>query len=92
MLENKVVAADRFKRMRGEEVNLQWINSDESAFREPIVIEDAKGLEMRMPGWQTEDGVSGATTGFDVRDVARIVGTETPVEVIGERWKEVCLR
>lgn len=85
VIENKPTTPDRFKRMKGEDVNVKWMNEDETAFREPIVIEDAKGLGMRMPCWPSEDGVGGATVPFDVRDVARIVGEETPVEVIGER-------
>lgn len=82
MIENKPLAPDRFKRMKGEEVSVKWMNEDETAFREPIVIEDARGLGMRMPCWPSEDGVGGATVPFDVRDVAQVVGEETPVEVI----------
>ncbi|KAJ3526806.1 hypothetical protein NM688_g8215 [Phlebia brevispora] len=70
MMQGKVIKPDPFKRMQGSDVNLEWLESDESAMREPIVIEKPDGLGMKMP-----DNIT-------VREVAEIVGEETPVEVI----------
>ena len=58
--------------MKGSDVGLEWLENDENAMKEPIVIEDPEGLGMKMP-----------EANFTVSDVADIVGHETPVEVIG---------
>lgn len=86
IIETKVLAPDRFRRIAGADVTKEWLHSDESAFTEPIVIEKPDGLGMRMPGWKEGEEAAG-TDGmpeFGVDDVCRIVGGETPVEVIGE--------
>jgi F-box/leucine-rich repeat protein 10/11 len=61
-----------FRRLKGEELNLDWVMSDPSAFLEPIIIESPDGLDMTMPN-----------PSMTVRKVAEVVGTETPVEVMG---------
>lgn len=58
--------------MNGSDVGLEWLENDEDAMKEPVVIEDPEGLGMKMPD-----------ADFTVSDVADIVGHETPVEVIG---------
>ena len=58
--------------MKGSDVGLEWLESDENAMKEPIVIENPEGLGMKMPD-----------ANFTVSDVADTVGHETPVEVIG---------
>lgn len=71
--------------MQAADVTLAWLNSAEDAFREPIIIEDPAGLGMRMPGWPSDNGPgSEGSSDFDVDDVAKIVGGDTPVEVIGD--------
>lgn len=72
MLEGKVIKTDSFKRMAGSSVNITWLESDEDAMTEPIIVEEPDGLGMRMP-----------TKEFSVKDVVDYVGAETPVEVIG---------
>jgi hypothetical protein len=72
LLDGKGVAEANFKRMLGSEVGLEWLNNDDNAMREPIIIESAEGLGMKMP--QPE---------FTVQDVAESVGEDTPIEVIG---------
>ncbi|KAF9002043.1 JmjC domain-containing histone demethylation protein 1 [Cyathus striatus] len=71
MLEGKPVQPDPFKRMDGDCVGLSWVEEDDSALLEPIVVETADGLGMKMP---PED--------FTVNDVTELVGSETPLEVI----------
>ncbi|KAI0956925.1 hypothetical protein AcW1_005482 [Taiwanofungus camphoratus] len=71
MLEGKSIKDDPFKRMQGSEVGLEWLEADEDAMREPIVIEVPEGLGMKMP-----------PKSLTVDEVAEIVGEETPVEVI----------
>ncbi|KDQ60551.1 hypothetical protein JAAARDRAFT_125212 [Jaapia argillacea MUCL 33604] len=71
MLEGKPIQADNFRRMKGSEVNHEWLENDENAMREPIVIESPEGLGMKMPGKD-----------FDVEDVVKLVGEDTPVEVM----------
>lgn len=76
ILEGKEIKENTFRRMKGSEVGLEWLESDDSAMREPFIVEFPDGLGMKMPD---ED--------FSVEDVAEVVGEETPVEVIGELLK-----
>ncbi|KAK2467117.1 hypothetical protein APHAL10511_001375 [Amanita phalloides] len=71
MLEGKLIKEDPFKRMDGGSVNLDWLENDDDAMTEPIVIEKPDGLGMKMP-----------TKQFSIQDVVNSVGGETPVEVI----------
>ncbi|KAJ6611783.1 hypothetical protein B0H10DRAFT_2165726 [Mycena sp. CBHHK59/15] len=71
MLENKTFKQDNFKRMKGSDVTIEWLEDDEDAMTEPIVVEKPDGLGMKMP-----------PTDFTVDDVAELVGEESPVEVI----------
>jgi F-box/leucine-rich repeat protein 10/11 len=72
MLENKSFKPDKFKRMQGGDVTIEWLEEDEDAMTEPIVVEKPDGLGMKMP-----------PSDFTVEDVAELVGEESPVEVIG---------
>jgi F-box/leucine-rich repeat protein 10/11 len=72
ILETKEIKPNSFKRMKGSEVNVEWVEQDPDALKEPIIIEKPDGLGMRMP-----------QKGFAVADVAEIVGPDTPLEVIG---------
>lgn len=83
MLEGKDIRDDNFKRMKGSDVGLEWLENDETAMQEPIVVETPDGLGMKMPPEE-----------FTVDDVAELVGEETPVEVIGMfvRLTMVCSR
>ncbi|KAJ7184115.1 jumonji superfamily protein [Mycena filopes] len=71
MLENKTFKKESFKRMHGSDVTVEWLEEDEDAMMEPIVVEKVDGLGMKMP-----------PSDFTVEDVAELVGEETPVEVI----------
>jgi hypothetical protein len=72
VLESKGVPEADFKRMRGSQVGLEWLNSDDNALREPIVIESAEGLGMKMP-----------KSNITIRNIAESIGEDIPVEVIG---------
>ncbi|KZT54583.1 Clavaminate synthase-like protein [Calocera cornea HHB12733] len=71
LLKVKKFSKDKFKRMKGKDVSLEWVESNDDALTEPIVIPEPAGLGMKMPG---DD--------FTVDDVAKLVGPDTPVEVI----------
>ncbi|KAI0653207.1 hypothetical protein C8Q70DRAFT_1037857 [Cubamyces menziesii] len=71
MMEGKVIKKDPFKRMKGSEVGIEWLETDESAMKEPIVVETEEGLGMKMP-----------PPGFTVDDVVEALGEDHPVEVI----------
>ena len=58
--------------MRGADVTREWLDTDETALREPVLVESPEGLGMEMPA-----------PGLTVSDVADIVGPDTPVEVMG---------
>ena len=81
MLETKEIKKDLFKRFNGSELE-DWLEQDDDALQEPIVIEDPDGLGMIMP-----------PNTFSVEDVAELIGEGTPVEVIGENfvWKSCVL-
>lgn len=72
MMEGKVIKKDPFKRMKGSEVGIEWLENDDDAMKEPIVVETEEGLGMKMP-----------PSGFTVDDVAEALGEDYPVEVIG---------
>jgi hypothetical protein len=71
-MENKVIKKHDFPHLSGCEITVEWLNSNENAFREPIVIQIPEGLGMKMP-----------PKDFQVSDICRILGGGTPVEVIG---------
>ncbi|KAJ8585218.1 Clavaminate synthase-like protein [Rhizopogon salebrosus TDB-379] len=71
VIQSKPIKDDNFRRMKGADVGLEWLENDETAMREPIVVEDPEGLIMKMPPPE-----------FTVQDVADQIGHETPVEVI----------
>lgn len=72
MMEGKAIKKDPFRRMKGSDVGVEWLENDEGAMREPIVIESDEGLGMKMP-----------PPAFTVSDVAETLGEDMPVEVIG---------
>lgn len=72
VIEQKTIKRDPFRRLNGEDVNLKWLEEDEAAMAEPIVIENPEGLGMEMPDSE-----------FTVGDVTELVGASTPLEVIG---------
>ncbi|KZT66856.1 Clavaminate synthase-like protein [Daedalea quercina L-15889] len=71
ILEGKKISGDPFRRMKGSEVGEEWLESDEGAMREPVVIESPDGLGMKMP-----------PKSFTVGEVAEVIGEDFPVEVI----------
>ena len=74
LLESKTFAEDRFRRMRGSDLNEEWLEDDSTAMTEPVIIEEPDGLGMMMPP---------AT--LTVPEIANILGHNTPLEVIGMR-------
>ncbi|TRM56644.1 hypothetical protein BD626DRAFT_560748 [Schizophyllum amplum] len=77
--QDKPVTKDRFKRMKGKDVNLEWVETDESAMTEPIAILQPDGLGLEMPA---DD--------FTVDDIAQLVGEDTPVEVMDVATQSGC--
>ncbi|KAJ4480470.1 jumonji protein [Lentinula edodes] len=71
MMEGKEIKDDSFRRMEGSQVGLEWVEENESAMKEPIVIESPEGLGMNMPD-----------ENFTVDDVGLLVGEKNPIEVI----------
>lgn len=71
-MENKSIKQHDFPAMSGKDLTLDWINSDDNALRKPIIVHSPVGLGMKMP-----------PDTFEVNDVTRILGGDTPVEVIG---------
>lgn len=73
IMEGKTILDDNFQRLKGSMLTMDWLHSNDSALREPVIIENPEGLGMTMP-----------PEGFGVKDVAEVVGENLPVEVIGE--------
>jgi hypothetical protein len=72
MMEGKPIHKHNFQLMKGQEVGLQWIEEDENAMKEPVIIEVPDGLRMQMP-----------SSNITVEQIAEKVGPNTPLEVIG---------
>jgi hypothetical protein len=72
-LATKPIQKHPFQYMKGQDVTILWLASDEKAMTEPIIIEHPDGLGMKMP-----------EPGFTVRDVAKIVGSREKVDVLGK--------
>ncbi|KAJ3517353.1 hypothetical protein NMY22_g13986 [Coprinellus aureogranulatus] len=70
-MEGKRIRTSPFRKMKGEDVNLEWLEEDETAMTEPIVIETPEGLGMKMPDSE-----------FTADDVASELGAEASVEVM----------
>ncbi|KAF9567653.1 Clavaminate synthase-like protein [Agrocybe pediades] len=62
---------DPFKRMKGNDLNDTWLEEDEDALREPIVIEQPDGLGMKMP-----------PKDLTVEHVAEYIGEDVTLEVM----------
>lgn len=71
-LETKRIVMHSFPRMKGADVTMAWLTENEDAMTQPIIIEDPDGLGMKMPD-----------PSFTVSDVARLVGENEKVEVLG---------
>ncbi|KAF8610108.1 Clavaminate synthase-like protein [Ceratobasidium sp. AG-I] len=71
VIRDKTIHPDTFRRMKGAELTREWLEQDPLAMTEPVVIEDAEGLGMRMPDKE-----------FTVDKVAELVGPDTPLEVM----------
>jgi len=72
MLEGKPILKDSFKRMKGEDICLAWLEQDPHAMEEPIIIEAQEGLGMTMPPKE-----------LSIAGISDILGEATPIEVIG---------
>ena len=71
-LETKRIVVHSFPKMKGAEVTMAWLTENEDAMTQPIIIEEPDGLGMKMPG-----------PSLTVSDVARLVGENEKVEVLG---------
>lgn len=71
LLATKDIKDASFQKMQGSNVGMQWMEEDDTAMTEPIVIEKPDGLGMKMP-----------SSDFTVDDVTELVGENTPLEVI----------
>lgn len=71
MVAAKDISPAPFRRMQGAELD-SWLDDDENALREPVIIEQPDGLGMKMP-----------PRDLTVEHVAEYIGEDTPLEVIG---------
>jgi len=72
MLEGKTILEHKFHKMDGHRITVEWLDEDDQAMTEPIIIEEPEGLDMRMPD-----------NTLTVEDIAKTLGESTPLEVIG---------
>jgi hypothetical protein len=66
--------------MRAEQLTVQWLESDPTAFCEPIFIENPEGLDMKV-----------LPTDIKISEIADLVGRDWPIDVIGESSQAVLL-
>ncbi|KIY68200.1 jumonji superfamily protein [Cylindrobasidium torrendii FP15055 ss-10] len=71
MMEGKPLKEDTFRRMDGADVGVEWLEEDELAMTEPVIIEKSTGLGLTMPD-----------SDFTVQDVVDQVGPDTPLDVM----------
>ncbi|KAG9089737.1 JmjC domain-containing histone demethylation protein 1, partial [Ceratobasidium sp. 392] len=71
VIRDKTIHPDTFRRVKGEQLTREWLETDPTAMTEPVVIVSPDGLGMRMPDKE-----------FTVSKVAELVGPDTPVEVM----------
>ncbi|KAJ1310399.1 hypothetical protein OPQ81_007137 [Rhizoctonia solani] len=71
IIRDKLIHPDSFKRVKGEDLTKEWVENNEWAMTEPVVIESPEGLGMTMPGPE-----------FEINDVVQLVGADVAVEVI----------
>ena len=71
-MESKTFNKDEFRRMGGSDLTEEWLYNDATAMSEPIIIEKPDGLGMVMP-----------PSSLTVPEIANVLGSETPLEVIG---------
>ncbi|CUA72263.1 PHD finger and JmjC domain protein, putative [Rhizoctonia solani] len=71
IIQDKTIRPDSFKRVKGEDLSKDWVENDDWAMTEPVVIDSPDGLDMTMPGPE-----------FTINDVVELVGADVPVEVI----------
>ncbi|GAA5871428.1 hypothetical protein JCM16303_000751 [Sporobolomyces ruberrimus] len=64
------IKPDKFKRKKAEELTMEWIYGEEGML-EPFVVETPEGLGMSMP-----------KRDISVGEIAELIGTQTPLEVI----------
>ncbi|QRW26972.1 JmjC domain, hydroxylase [Rhizoctonia solani] len=72
IIQDKPIHPDSFKRVRGDELSKEWVERNEWAMTEPVVIDSPDGLGMMMP----------SEPEFGINDVVELVGADVPVEVI----------
>lgn len=72
VVQSKAVLPSPFRRMKGSELNVDWLVNDPTAMTEPVIVEEKTGLGMKLPD-----------PSITVKDVAEAVGADMPVEVIG---------
>lgn len=67
--------------MRAEELSLEWLENDPRALTEPIFVADPEGLEMSV-----------LPKDIRISEIAKAVGEDKSVDVIGKFWKSPGLR
>lgn len=71
LLATKTFAKEHFPRYPGNKITREFL--DKTGLKEPFIVENPEGLDMKMPPASTT-----------VRDVADSVGRDYPVDVIGK--------
>ncbi|KAN0062558.1 JmjC domain-containing histone demethylation protein 1 [Thecaphora frezii] len=95
LLDNADVLPDRFRRMKGEEWTVDWLARDDRALSEPVLVPACRATATEPPQSQDDNkrpplepqrtsipGMVVPPASMTISDVARLMGPDTPVEVI----------
>lgn len=66
-----------FRKMKPEQLTVQWLETDSKAFLEPILIDHAEGLDMKV-----------LPADIKISEIAELVGRDKPLDVIGKLSQE----
>jgi len=74
IVQSKRITPHNFKVLAdGHGVDKEWVLHHPESMLEPLIIQNKEGLGMRVP-----------SDSMTINQIAQIVGSETPVEVIGQ--------
>lgn len=71
--ESRPLTKTHFRKMKPEQLTVDWLENDPQAFMEPIFIDHAQGLDMKV-----------LPSDIKISEIAELVGPDKPLDVIGE--------
>lgn len=80
MAESRPLVKDAFPPVTAKDLTLRWLEKDPKAFMEPILIPNPDGLGMKV-----------LPKDIKISEIAKKVGSNKPIDVIGKNGRHVAL-